>query len=110
MGRGGIGFERRGRAQATKANLRGGGQGLGGGVSQGGQGGGLAKIEANERLPGLAEEVGGGAHLRLDLSQSQDEQGLREVMRNRRGVGLRGDESADGEAVSPCVGLSRQSL
>ena len=41
-----------------------------------GQGGGLAEVDATQRFPGLAEEVGGGAHLRLDLSQSQDEQGL----------------------------------
>ena len=60
---------------------------------------------------GLAEEVGGGAHLRVDLLQPEDGQGLREVVRHRRVLCLRGDDAADGEAVSPCVGgVSRQSL
>jgi hypothetical protein len=31
-------------------------------------------------------------------------------VRNRRGIRLRGDDAPDGEAVGPCVGVSRQSL
>jgi transposase len=34
----------------------------------------------------------------------------RGVGRHRRGVCLRGDDAANGEALGPCVGLSRQSL
>ena len=37
-------------------------------------------------------------------------QGLRKVVRQRGGLCLRGDDAADGEAVGPCVGVSRQSL
>jgi hypothetical protein len=59
---------------------------------------------------GVAEEVGGGAHLRVDLSQPEDGQRLREARRHRRGFRLRGDEAAHGEAIDPCVGVSRQSL
>ena len=40
----------------------------------------------------------GGTHLRLDLSQASDEQGLREAL------------CATGEAVSSWLGFSRQSL
>jgi hypothetical protein len=59
---------------------------------------------------GFTEEVGGGAHLGVDLSQPEDGQGLREVMRHRGGLYLRGDEPPHGEAFGPCVGVSRQSL
>jgi transposase len=48
---------------------------------------------------GLAAQVGGGAHLRVDLPQPSDGEGLREVMRHGGGLCLRGDESAHGEAV-----------
>jgi transposase len=48
VGRRGIEFECRGRAQAAKAGPREGGQGLDTGVGQGRQGGGLAEIDAAE--------------------------------------------------------------
>jgi putative transposase len=63
-----------------------------------------------ERFPGAAEEVGGGAHLRVDLPQPEDGQRLREVVRHRGGLRLRGDDPADGEEVGPCLRVSRQSL
>src|SRR5215218_10934900 len=110
MDRGRVGRERGGRAQAAQARTRGGGQALGCGMGQGGQGGGLAEIDAAERFPGAAEEMGCGAHLRVDLSQPEDEQGLREAVRNRGSVRLRCDDQADGKAIGPCVGVSRQSL
>ena len=53
--------------------------------------------------------MGGGAHLRVDLSQPSDGEGLREIVRHWGGVRLRGDDTAHGEAVGPCVGVSRQS-
>ena len=55
-------------------------------------------------------QVGGGAHLRVDLPQPEDGKRLREVVRHRGGLRLRGDDAADGEAVGPCVGVSRKSL
>jgi hypothetical protein len=51
-----------------------------------------------------------GENVRLDLSQPEDSQRLREVMRHRGCVRLRSDESADGEAVGACLGLIGQSL
>jgi putative transposase len=48
--------------------------------------------------------------LRVDLSQPSNGQGLREVVRYRGGLCLRGDDAADGEAVGLCVGVSSQSL
>src|SRR5829696_9437260 len=45
-----------------------------------------------------------------DLPQQEDGQRLREIVRNRGGLCLRGDDAADGEAIGPCVRLSRQSL
>jgi hypothetical protein len=41
------------------------------------------------RLRGFAEEVGGGAHDRLDRPQQEDEQRLRKVVCERGGVGVR---------------------
>ncbi len=61
-------------------------------------------------FPGTAEEMGCGAHLRVDMPQPQDGQRLRKVMCHRRGLRLRSDDAAHGEAVGPCVGISRQSL
>src|SRR5215203_613463 len=54
--------------------------------------------------------MGGGAHLRMDLPQPEDGQRLREAVRHRRGLHLRGYDADHGEAVSQCLGLSRQSL
>ena len=44
------------------------------------------------------------------FATTEDEQGLREAVRDRRSVHLRCDDAPDGEAVSLCVGVSRQSL
>src|SRR5215217_5319929 len=46
----------------------------------------------------------------MDLSQSKYGKRLREVMRYCGGLCLRGDDAPDGEEISPCVGVSRQSL
>jgi hypothetical protein len=82
-GAGGLRRERGGRAQAAEAGAGGGGRGLGPGVGQGGQKDGLAEADAAEGFPGPAEEVGCGAHLRMDLPQSEDDKRLREVVRHR---------------------------
>jgi hypothetical protein len=79
-------------------------------VGQGGKGGGLAEVDAAQRLPGPSAEVGGGADLRMDLPQPEDGEGLRKVVRYWGGLCLRGDDADHGEAVGPCVGVSRQSL
>jgi hypothetical protein len=56
--------------------------------------------------------IGGwwSVHLRVDLPQPEDGQRLREAMRHRGGIRLRGDDAAHGEKVGSCVGVSRQSL
>jgi putative transposase len=41
---------------------------------------------------------------------SKDYEGLREAVRQRRGVRLRRDATADGEAVGPCLSFSKQFL
>ena len=70
----------------------------------------LAEAHAAQGFPGPASSVGGGTHLRLDLPQPEDGQRLREAVRNRRSLRLRGDDAADGKTFGPCVGVSRQSL
>ena len=52
---------------------------MGQGVGQRGRGRRLAETTATRGLPGFAEEVGGGADDRLDRSEQEDEQGLREL-------------------------------
>jgi transposase len=44
------------------------------------------------------------------LSEQEDEQGLREALRQCRSVRLRSHDSADGEAPGPCLRISRQFL
>jgi len=61
-------------------------------------------------FPGVGAQVGGGAHLRVDLPQPEDGKRPREAVRHRGGLRLRGDDAADGAAVGRCVGVSRQSL
>ena len=48
----------------------------------------------------IESPLGSGTHLRLVEPEQEDEQGLREVVRYRRGVRLRGNDSADGETIS----------
>ena len=79
-------------------------------MSKGRQRGGLAKVDAAEGISGVAEKVGSGAYHCVDLPQQEDGQRLREIVRNRGGLCLRGDDAADGEAIGPCLGVSRQSL
>src|SRR5215204_6733240 len=56
-------------------------------------------------LPDIAEEVGGGENVFLDRPQQVDEQRLREVVCERRSVGLCCHESPHDEAVSSLVRL-----
>ena len=79
-------------------------------MGQGGQGSELVEIDAATRLAGFATKMGGRDNVRLDLSQPSNGEGLREVVRHRRGIRLRGDDAAYAEAVGTCVGVSRQSL
>ena len=73
MGRGGLGCERRGGAQAQKAPARGGGKGLDTGVGQGGRKGGLAEVDAAKRLSSSSAQMGRGEDLLLALSEQEDE-------------------------------------
>jgi transposase len=54
--------------------------------------------------------LGSGAHVRLAIPQPTDEQRLRAAVRDGRSVRLCSDDSADGEAVGPCLGVFRYSL
>ena len=83
---------------------------MGCGVGQGGKGGGLAEADATEGFPCPTAKVGGGAYLRMDKPQPEDGQRLREVVRHRRGLRLRGDDETDGEEVDPRIGVSKLPL
>jgi hypothetical protein len=51
--------------------------------------------------------MGGGADLLLALPEQEDEQGLREAVRQRRSVYVCRDDTADGEAFVPCLRISK---
>jgi hypothetical protein len=73
----------------------------------------VARIWAAKWLSGVGEEVGGGKNLFLLRPKQTDEQGLRAIVRQSRGVRLRGYDPFDGEAVSPWLGpltVSRRSV
>jgi hypothetical protein len=54
--------------------------------------------------------MGARANLLLALSEQEDEQGLREALRQCTSVRLRSHGSADGEAPGLCLRISRQFL
>src|SRR5215207_405080 len=81
---------------------------MGGGMGRGGQKDRLAKADATARIRGSTSQVGGGEDLFLDLSEQEDEQGLREAMRKCRSVHLRGHDPFDGEASSAWLRISKQ--
>ena len=54
-------------------------------------------------------EVGGGANIFLNRPEQEDEQRLREVDPDERGVHLRSDEPSDGREIGPLVRLFRRS-
>src|SRR5215218_2465173 len=108
MGRGGDGLKRRGRAQTAQARTRGGGEGLGTGMGQGGQEDRLAEADAAAGVRGSALAVGGRAHLLLVRAEQEDEQGLREALRQRGSFRLRGNDTAHGEAIGTWLRISKQ--
>src|SRR5215216_4549721 len=110
MGRGGDGLKRRGRAQTAQARTRGGGEGLGTGMGQGGQEDRLAEADAAAGVRGSASAVGGRAHLLLVRAEQEDEQGLREALRQRGSFRLRGNDTAHGEAIGTWLRISKQFL
>src|SRR5215203_1819253 len=77
-------------------------------MGRGGQKDRLAKADATARIRGSTSQVGGGEDLFLDLSEQEDEQGLREAMRKCRSVHLRGHDPFDGEASSAWLRISKQ--
>jgi transposase len=106
---GGYGLERGGGAKAAQARARGGSEAVGQGVGQGGPKDRLAKADAAARVRGFAEEVGGGEDLLVAGPEPSDEQGLREAVRQRGGVRLRGHDSSHGEEeVGTCLRISKQ--
>jgi transposase len=96
------GLEGGDRQPTTQGCSRKGADGLGTGVGQRRYGSGLAKAPATAGIRRPAASVGSRADVFLDLSEQEDEQGLRTASRYERGVHLRGNEPPDGKAVSPC--------
>jgi putative transposase len=86
----------------------GGGEALGTGMGQGGKEDRLGETHAAARVCGFASQVGGGEDLLLAKPEQEDEQGLREAVRQRRSVHLRCHDSSDGEASGPCLRISKQ--
>src|SRR5215208_5341474 len=64
---------------------------------------GLGEVYAPQRLSGGASSVGGGADAVMDRPEQEDEQGLREVMCERRSVRVRCHDSPHDEAARPCL-------
>src|SRR5215203_2894548 len=110
VGRGGDGLERGGSAQAKTARTRGSSEAVGRGVGQGGSKGRLAKADAAARLYGSTPQVVSGKDLLVALSEQEDEQGLREAVRQRGSVRLRGNDTSHGEEIGPCLRISKQFL
>jgi hypothetical protein len=79
-------------------------------VGQRGPEGRLVEAHAAERLSSVTQEVGGRANLLLVGPEQEDEQGLREAMRQCRSIRLRSHDSADGEAFGMYLRISRQFL
>jgi hypothetical protein len=57
---------------------------------------------------GPAEEVGGGKDLLMAGAEQEDEQGLREALRERGGVRLRRNDTAHGKEAGPYLRISKQ--
>src|SRR5215204_2440128 len=72
---------------------------VGGGIGQGRQDGRLAEASATAGISGPPTPLGGGTLICLDLPQQEDEQRLREVVCNQRGVCVRCHESPHAEAI-----------
>ena len=83
---------------------------MGRGMGQGGQEGELAEAHAAARVGGFASSMGGGADLFVVGPEQEEEQGLREAVRQRGSVRLHGHDSADGEEVGPWLRISKQFL
>ncbi len=79
-------------------------------MGQGGQEDRLAEVAPASRLRSVAPPLGGRKNLRVAVPQPPHEQGLREIVLNRRGVRLRSHDALDGKTVSPCLGIFKQSL
>src|SRR5215217_3516006 len=77
-------------------------------MGQGGQEGRLGEADAAARVRGFTSPMGGGADLLMVGPEQTDEQGLREAVRQRGSVRVRGDDSADGEEVGSWLRISKQ--
>jgi hypothetical protein len=58
----------------------------------------------------LPRRWGSGKDLLVALSEQEDEQGLREAVRQRGSVRLRGNDTSHGEEIGPCLRISKQFL
>jgi hypothetical protein len=60
------------------------------------------------RVRGLTPQVGGGEDFLVVISESEDEQGVREAVRQRRSVHLCGHGPSAGEEVGSCLRIIKQ--
>ena len=63
--------------------------------------GGLEEAYPAQRVRGAAAPLGSGALLRVDLSQTPDEQGLRAAVLNERSIRLSGDDAPNAQTHRP---------
>src|SRR5215211_7846114 len=82
---------------------------VGGAIGQGRQDGRLAEASATASISGPPTPLGGGTLICLDWPQQEDEQRLREVVCNQRGVRVRCHESPHAEAIGSHLRLFIQS-
>src|SRR5215203_2390667 len=76
---------------------------MGCGVGQRGSDRRLAEAIAPRRLCGVASSVGGGANIVMDRPEQEDEQRLRAVVCERRGIRICCHDSPDDEAARSCL-------
>src|SRR5215212_2690426 len=72
-------------------------------MGRGGRSARLGEVYATQGLSGASEKVGGRADTGMDRPAKEDEQGLREAVCERRGVGVRCHDSPHDEASRPCL-------
>jgi hypothetical protein len=95
-------LERGSHRASEKASSRRGVDGVGQGMGQRGRERRLAETDAAQRVCGFTKKVGSGADDRLDRPE-EDEQRLREIVCEWRGVGVRCHDPPHDEAPRPCL-------
>jgi hypothetical protein len=63
----------------------------------------MVEATSTAGIPGPPPSEGGGALLAMDLSQQEEEQGLREALHERRSVRICCDDTPHGKAIGSCL-------